>query len=319
MATTHRGQALATLLGIAAVVMWGSLVGIARSVFEQMGMLWSAAAISLISGGLGLGIAAVRSRGLTVFRGLPLRYLIGCGLLFIVNNVVFYIALKLAVDGGQVVEVGLVNYLWPALTLCLAVPVLGKRARPTLLPGLLVALGGTYLGMAAGDGISLAVMVKHLASNPLPYLLAFVGACAWGLYSNLSRRWAGASDRGAVPLFLLGTGVVLAAAAPFFEPLKDLTWTGRAVAELAYLTLFPTLLAYLFWDTAMRKGNLVLVSSISFFTPLISTVISCAYLGVAMGLQLWLACGMVIIGAIVCQYSVVDGPSRPGRRCEESP
>lgn len=303
MSSSHRGQTTGTLLGIAAIVMWGSLVGVARSVFEQTGMLWSAAAISLISGSLGLGIAALRSSGLAALQRLPGRYIAGCGFLFIVNNVSFYFALKMAANRVQVVEVGLVNYLWPALTLCLAVPILGKKARSSLLLGLLVAMTGIYLGMTAGKDVSLTMMVRHLSTNPTPYLLAFVGACAWALYSNLARRWAGSSDGGAVPLFLLATGLVLAIVAPLVEPFGATRWSPRALVELAYLVIFPTLLAYLFWDAAMRRGNLLLVSSLSFFTPLISTVISCAYLRVPMGLQWWIACGLVIVGAWICRRS----------------
>jgi drug/metabolite transporter (DMT)-like permease len=306
MSLSHRGQTTGTLLGIAAVVMWGSLIGVARSVVEQMGVLWSSAAVSLISGALGLAIAAYRPGGAGRLFKLPANYLFGCGLLFVVNNVALYVAIRLASNRAEVIEVGLVNYLWPAVTVLLAVPVLGKKARVTLLPGLALAIVGIYVGMAAGGEISLARIREHLTANPMPYLLALIGACCWGLYSNLARRWAGASDGGAVPLFLLGTGVTLAVAAVFFEPFKPPVWSTRVIAEFAYLAIFPTLLAYLFWDIAMRKGNLILVSIISFFTPLISTVISCVYLKVPMGIQLWLACGLVIVGALVCQRSVTD-------------
>jgi drug/metabolite transporter (DMT)-like permease len=311
MSPPDRGHTLATLLGIAAIVIWGSLIGVARSVIEQVGVLWSAAAVSLVGGGLGLVVTKVwvtrRPESVT----LSVRYLFGCGLLFVVYNAAIYIAIRLAADRSQTVEIGLVNYLWPALTVALGVPILRHKAGPGLLPGLIIAMVGIYLGMTTGKEISLQTIGRNLLTGPWPYVLGLLAAISWALYSNIARRWAGNARDGAVPIFLLATGVVLAAAAAAFEPLPRHTWTVRAVAELLYLAVFPTLLAYVFWDTAMRRGNIILVSSVSFFTPLISTIMSCLYLRVPMGLQLWAACGLVIVGAAVCKQSVTETQEKP--------
>jgi drug/metabolite transporter (DMT)-like permease len=56
----------------------------------------------------------------------------------------------------------------------------------------------------------------------------------------------------------------------------------------------------------MRKGTIVLVVSISYVTPLLSTLLNCAYLHMRPGPSLWLACAMVIGGAVLCRRSVVD-------------
>ena len=42
----------------------------------------------------------------------------------------------------EVLAVGLINYLWPSLTLLLSVPILGYRSRWFLGPGMLVATAG---------------------------------------------------------------------------------------------------------------------------------------------------------------------------------
>jgi len=301
----------ATLLGIAAIVMWGSLIGVARSVIEQVGVLWSAAAVSLIGGGLGLVVARVRTGRRPGPATWSARYLVGCGLLFVVYNAALYLAIRLAADRTQTVEVGLVNYLWPALTVALGVPILRHKAGPGLLPGLVIATVGIYLGMTAGRDISLQTIGRNLLAGPWPYVLGLLAAISWALYSNLARRWAGNTREGGVPIFLLTTGVILIAAAAAFEPPPRHIWTARAAAELLYLAVFPTLLAYVFWDTAMRRGNIILVASVSFFTPLISTLMSCFYLHVPMGLQLAAACGLVIAGAVVCKYSVTETQEKP--------
>ena len=71
----------------------------------------------LLSGVVSLTIAAVWPPGLGRFRGLPPRYLWGCGALFVAYASCYCLALGLATDRAQVLGVGLVNYLWPSLTL----------------------------------------------------------------------------------------------------------------------------------------------------------------------------------------------------------
>jgi drug/metabolite transporter (DMT)-like permease len=54
----------------------------------------------------------------------------------------------------------------------------------------------------------------------------------------------------------------------------------------------------------MRKGDIILVASGSYLTPLLSTIVSILYLGTAAGARLWIGCALVIIGAITCKLAV---------------
>lgn len=303
--SANRQRMMATLLGLLAILMWGSLVAAVRSVVAQMGVLASAAAANLAGGLLACGAVSLRPGAMRRMLALPRAYLAGCGTLFVVYNLALYLAIDRSASHAQAVEVALVNYLWPALALVLAVPILGKRARGWLVPGLILALAGVYLAVMQGRSMSWASLEEGLLANPLPYGLGLAAAVCWGLYSNLSPRWAGDAPESGVPVFLLATGIALAAGAVVGGPI---CWPSgaRGVLELAYLALFPTWLAYLFWDIAMRRGNMVLVTSVSFFIPLISTILSCLYLGVPMTGDLWLGCGLVIAGAVVCKNSVTD-------------
>jgi drug/metabolite transporter (DMT)-like permease len=208
----------------------------------------------------------------------------------------------LARDRSQVLGVGLVNYLWPSLTLLLAVPILGYRFRWFLLPGMLVATAGMVVAALTGSGLSPGGLRDGLPANGPAYGLALLGALTWALYSNLSRRWGG--EGGGVPLFVLASGLV---ALPLRLWLGETsTWDGRVVGELIYMAVFVTVVAYVFWDQAMRQGNVVLVAAVSYSTPLLSTLFSAAYLGVVPGPAIWIACALVIVGAVLCRLAVVE-------------
>ncbi len=209
---------LPTVLGILAVLFWSMTVALGREIIENLGPLTAGAAVYLIGGAVCCLPLLLRPERLRQILRLPRAYLFGCGGLVVFYTLCFFLALGLAADHAQVVEVGLINYLWPALTLLLAVPILGDRARIGLVPGVLIALAGIGLVSAAqGPVLSWPAFLGDLRSNAAPYLLAFAAAVAWALYSNLSRRWAGDANCGAMNLFLLASGLVLLAARCFFH------------------------------------------------------------------------------------------------------
>jgi drug/metabolite transporter (DMT)-like permease len=78
--------------------------------------------------------------------------------------------------------------------------------------------------------------------------------------------------------------------------------------ELGYMVVFPTTLAYAFWDAAMRRGNMILVASLSYLTPLLSIIIGSVYLGVATGWNLWVGSLLVVAGSLLCKLSVEERP-----------
>lgn len=98
-----------------------------RKVAEKLGTLTSASYIFLLAGALSCTYLITSRRFQAIVRAPP-AYLFGCGTLFIVYMASLYLAIGTATNRLQVLEVGLVNYLWPSLTLAFAVPILGRKA-----------------------------------------------------------------------------------------------------------------------------------------------------------------------------------------------
>jgi drug/metabolite transporter (DMT)-like permease len=303
MSKPHHTSRIATALGLMAILFWSATFAVSRSLAEEVGVLTAGAAMCLGGGVLGcLYIALVQRRAAAIFR-LPLAYLLGCGGLLVASMVCLFLSIGLAASRQQTVEVGIINYLWPGLTLAFAIPILRARVRWSFFAGLAMAAAGAALAPIRMGEYSPAAMLENLRTHPLPYALALVGAVVWALYSTLSRRWGAGAEGGAVPLFTLAAGLVLAAIRPAFD--EPCAWSWRAGAELAFMAVFPVMLAYAFWDRAMRRGNVTLVAAFSYLTPLLSTALSALYLRVALGWNLWLACGLIVAGAALAQGSVV--------------
>lgn len=310
-ATISRGRG--TALGLLALLFWASTVGASRIATERLGNLGTAAVVYLAAGVVSCVWAVATSRLRPMLRH-PLRYLLGCGGLFALYTLFLFSAIGLPRERQVAIEVGLVNYLWPTAVLLFSVPICGNRPRWLLLPGAILALAGTALGAAEVHGLSLPGLVEHVRENGLAFAGGLAAAVTWGLYSNLTRRWGRPEDPGAVPLFMLATGVLflplaiaagdLARDGPSMEGHDP--WTLPAILAVAYLSLFPTVLSCIFWDVAMRTGNLIVVGAASQLTPLVSTAISCAVLGASPGILLGIGAVLVAAGAFICRAGLEE-------------
>lgn len=292
-----------SLLGMIAILLWSTTIAFSRGLTEQLGTLTAATLIYTLAGLFGLLYAGLQPDGLAAMRAMSRRYLLGCGLLFVIYIAALYLAVGYATTRVQVLTIGLINYLWPGLSLVFSIPLLGRRARPLLPLGILLALAGVWL--ASTNSSSFSAQAFFIGQHDLlPYGLALIAAICWGLYSNLSRKWAGEHEGGAVPLFLLASGLLLGVLR-LLTP-ETSSWSMQAGLGLAYMALLPGMLAYVFWDLAVRKGEIILVASLSYLTPLLSTIISTILLNVRPGAALWLGAALVIIGAVICKVSIVD-------------
>lgn len=256
---------------------------------------------------LEFGIAGVLLFLVSFFRGTTTRMwahsprcLLLCGSFWFLNVTLAWLAFAAAESSGELLVAGLLNYLWPALTLLLSIPILGKRANKLLVLG----LGTTVVGIVSGK-IATASAETTLDAftriNPVAYSLAILDAIAWALYSNLSRKLSNPEGASSVPLYMIVTGVVLFVASisvgePYGATLGD--WLFIFVWAVA------TAAAYLLWDVGMRFGNVVAISTISMLIPLVSTVITAVASGHGVTLPLLGAAVLVVVGSSVCRRGV---------------
>ncbi len=291
----------ATAGGLLAILLWSATVAVSRSASEALGPLTAAAAVCGIGGALSLAWTLPSRTRRSQLRDLPRRYVLVCGGLFVAYMLLLFWAVGHAESRRQVLDVALLNYLWPVLTLLLTVVLLGRRARWALAPGTLAALVGLAL-VVRGDAAWSAPDISHSIA---PYAAAVLAALCWASYSVLTRRWAGGRGDGAVAVFLPAAAVGLALASAVAN--EPRAWDLRAVLETTALGA-ATFVAYTAWDAAMRRGDVTLVAAASYLTPLLSTVVSCVYLGVWPGWPLWAGCGLLVVGSVVSWRSVDEGP-----------
>ena len=182
-AASHSGghvvSARATTIGLMAILLWSFMAGTVRIVSENFGATLGSALIYTVG-----GILLLMFRRPAPIREFPKKYLIIGGLLFIFYESSISLSLGLASTDASSVEVSLVNYLWPTMMVLLSAGVSHrKHAVVKVLPGAIVATAGVVLAVGGNSGLDWYAAVQHIAADPLPYALAFVGALAWSVYA----------------------------------------------------------------------------------------------------------------------------------------
>lgn len=226
--------------------------------------------------------------------------LVRCTLCTVFYLVLLYLALGLCVSRRQVIEISLINYLWPASSLLFSLAMLKYKARSALLLGLTAAAAGIFIGaIPALRGSSAGTEEISFTA----YVAAFAAALAWGPYSAYARRESCSLEA--------GTGICLFCAGLAFVPLAVIeqgkaVWTAPALFAFLYLAFFATALAYVFWTMASKKGDLVLVISFSYLGPVLSTLVSILWLRLPFELFHIAGALLVGLGAFICRYSVVE-------------
>lgn len=292
------------MLGLLALVFWGASVAFTRRVAEDFGALAGMAIAYCAGGALGCVWLAASGR-LKNALAMPRTYHLVCGGLMAAYGLCYSAAIGLAHDRQAVLEVGIINYLWPGLTMLLSLPILRRHGSPQLFLGIALAFAGAAMSIGQSGGFSWQAFGRNLLTVSPAHLLALAGALLWALYSNFNTRLGAGSDGEAAPLHLIGMGAGLFLLRGLLGDRGAWHPTASGWLFLAATALFPVLLGYLFWDMAMRRGRLSIVVPASYATPLLSTLLSVLVLGVHPGTGLWLACGLVIAGAMLCRFPVL--------------
>ena len=171
----------ATLIGLVAPLMWGASVSLIRTIAENFGIAQGQCLLYIVA-----AIALFFIIGLPKFDRIPWQYktigLVTANL----SSITFCLSLNYSNGGTQTMEVGMVNYLWPTLTIVFAILFNGQKARWWIAPGAILSFCGIYWILANGQ-IAIDAFIDHIKINPISYFLALMAAITWAAFSSMTR------------------------------------------------------------------------------------------------------------------------------------
>ncbi len=289
---------LATLIGFSAILQWSSIVGLLKKVSANIGA--DLAVLFMYSLSAVLLFALFRIPNL---KQIPRKYLFGATALFIVYEICFSYAIALAQNAQQAIEISLVNYLWPSMTILMLILFKELNFNKWVILGLGISLAGVFYIQTGNGAIDLATVISHMQSNPLSYGLAFVGASLWSLYCVMTKKYS--QGHNPISLFFIATSLVLWLKMLVLHPEQFVYIVQIDATTLMYMLMVSTVtgLGYAAWNIGINRGNITMLVTLSYFSPIFSSIMSMWILQTPLSKTFWLGAIMVTLGSFVCWIS----------------
>lgn len=286
----------ATLTGLTAIVLWSSMVGLLRGVSEGLGPVGGAAMVYTLS-----GLLLMVTVGFPRLSDFSKSYLLAGSVLFVSYEICLALSLGYAPTRQQAIEVGMVNYLWPSLTILCAILFNGQKASLWVIPGLLLSLLGVSWVLGGEHGLHVDEIVRNVTSSPLSYALAFCGAFIWAAYCTVTSKYA--RGKNGITLFVLLTALSLWLKYAFSVSAQpDMVFSLPVVTKLVMCGLALGV-AYAAWNIGILHGSVTVLAVASYFTPVLSSALAAVLLSTPLSWSFWQGALMVCGGSLLCWYA----------------
>ena len=271
----------ATLIGLIAPFMWGASVSLVRTIAENFGIAQGQCLLYIVA-----ATALFFLIGFPKFDRIPWQYkTIGLATANL-SSITFCLSLYFSNGGTQTMEVGMVNYLWPTLTIVFAILFNGQKARWWIAPGALLSFCGIY--WILGNG--------HIA---ISYFLALMAAVTWAGFSSMTRAWSKGENMSTV-IFIFDIIIFGAFWAMGVGGSPVITGFGILSVILGGLAMG---VAYASWTHGMSYGNITVLAIASYFTPVLSCLFASVWIGAELTAAFWQGVALVVTGSLICWHA----------------
>ncbi|MEV4319468.1 DMT family transporter [Actinocrispum sp. NPDC049592] len=209
-------------------------------------------------------------------------------------NFFFFWGLTLApaIDGSIIVPV-----LAPVLTALFFLVTGREPASPSRITGLVLGVAGSVVFFAGIGGAGSAASGGRFAGD----LLYLAGAACWATYSILSKKVLSTIEPLRATTYATGMGA-LALIVIAVPPVAGTDWSSVSAvtwANVVFLAVGPTAIAYLLYYRALRSVSPVTATIAMFVAPVFGTVSSVIFLGESFGTVQLIGALITVAGAIL--------------------
>lgn len=275
------------------VVLWAVLWPVSKAALSHSPPLLFVG-IRILSSGLLLWLWIFARR-----RHVRARFVVENIVLGIFNVILFFGLQTIALTSLSAGLLSMLIFLQPMFTVVLAHFYLRERMNLRISAGILLGLIGIlYIG-------SPFVQESYKFDG---VLLGIGSGLAWAIGTVAYKKFPTDGDviRDVATQFTFG-GIILFAIGLVREPWRQIHWTTGFLAELAYLSLLGTAVAWVLWAHLLSQSQAVKVSSYTLLVPVLATILSSLFLSEALSLPL--------VGGGICVVTglyLVNKPSRSG-------
>lgn len=273
------------IAGIVAIILWSTLAlfTVLTSKIPPFQLTTMAFSVAFI---IGLGLWIKEGKGILIHLQLPLKVW-ALGIYGLFGYHFFYF---MAIKNAPPLEANLINYLWPLLIVLFSAFLPHEKLRWFHFLGAILGFIGAVLLIGFGKEVGFSLL--HVKG----YIYALVCAVIWSSYSVLS-RYFGAIPTSSIGAFCGATALLSLFAHIVFEQ-THIPSVQEFLAALA-LGIGPVGIAFFVWDFGMKRGDIKLIGSLSYATPLLSTWLLILFGRSATTPSVWMACALIVCGSLI--------------------
>lgn len=187
-------------------------------------------------------------------------------------------------------EAFIINYLWPIMVMVFAVLLLKEQITLRKVLGIICSFLGVAIVITKGNFFALQF------GNILGILSAIAGAVVFGLFSVLGKKQN--YDKFVSMMFYYFFSFFYALIAVFlFSEIP--TISIRQLLELAWLGVFTSGVAFVFWFLALKYGDTAKMSTMIFLTPFISLIYIYFLVGEKILLSSIVGLAVIVVGILI--------------------
>lgn len=293
-----------TLIGLMAPICWALGVSLVRGIAEGFGLAQGQTLLYFIA-----AVMLLFTVGLPDWRKVDPRYLFIGLPTANASSLCFCLAIYFSAGGKQTMEVAMVNYLWPALTLLFAVLFNGVRSRWWIVPGTMIAFFGIVHILAGSGGFSFEGFISRIADHPLGYILAVGSAVTWAGFSSMTRAWGGKTNLSSV-IFIINT--LIYGTAWLCGIATEKVGAGGSVHGIVSVILGGIAIggSYAAWTIGVARGNVTILAVASYFTPVLSCLFAVVWIDAKLDGAFWSGVTFVVAGSLICWDATTRGMKR---------
>ena len=203
-----------------------------------------------------------------------------------------------AIKAGPLLEVNLLNYLWPAFLLIFASLLEKTRPDNLAIVGIICCFIGSYFVFASRGSIS-------FSGDHTMMMIGLLCGVMWASYSSLLKYVRINSDQ--IAVFFLISGIIMLGEHLAFE---QTVWPATALGWGMLLAYALSRIAFFLWNYAMKHGSTRLMGSLSYFIPLFATLTLTLGGFAIYNVSLAIGAALIVSGCIVINLKSIAANTR---------
>lgn len=288
---------ISTLIGVLALVLWATLVGLLRLSTENFGPLYTVTYVYTLS-----AIILFILYGLPDFKKISKKFLIISSLLFVVFELCFAFSITFSSSSEKSIEMYILFNIWPTLSIIMLACLKEEKINILSIMGILISFFGIVL-INYHPEIN---FIDNFYKDPFSYSLIFLAAVLWAIYSIYVKKQSNGTN--AISLYFILTAIALWILT-FITQGFTLPEVNKINAYfIIFINAFFFAMGYLAWNVGIIKGNLSILIMLAYFTPILSSVLSAWMLNSFLSANFWYGTFTVTFGSLICWLSIRKKP-----------